>query len=74
MLILCLNSRTPAFDKKETKKLKLKQKQQKLTRTCDTSLIVVMNQQAYVKWFVCKATLTLYIFKRVLSCDLKTVR
>lgn len=41
MLILCLNSRTPAFDKKETKKLK--QKQQKLTRTCDTSLIVVMN-------------------------------
>lgn len=43
MLILCLNSRTPAFDKKETKKLKLKQKQQKLTRTCDASLIVVMN-------------------------------
>lgn len=45
MLILCLNSRTPAFDKKETKKLKLKQKQQKLTRTCDTSLIVVMNSK-----------------------------
>lgn len=45
MLILCLNSRTPAFDKKETKKLKLKQKQQKLTGTCDTSLIVVMNSK-----------------------------